>query len=165
MSIFKAIAHARELKQRAIMQGFNVVDSFDADGYPVLDLEGACGARIERILVKLMVRPDEAQHVDGLGLPQRAYSPHQCQIIVGALEISSKVAGGGTAPADLATAKGWRAKADSMVAKLGMKVSEYYSINADNDTPIANDFATLFAGATLFVEIPADELNPVLSSQ
>jgi hypothetical protein len=76
-SNFKAVALVRRLKQQLSLQyaGLVLVDSFDTDDMPILSITSGA----ELIFVKIMTR--DSIRVDGLGLPQRAYSPHKVIVL------------------------------------------------------------------------------------
>ena len=138
MANFKAQAHMRELKQRLSLSIAGAVfsDSVDANGNP--EMKMASGAEIQFIKIQDV---GNAGRVDGLGLAQRAYSPHQVQILRDA------------AVSDAAA----REKLSAACAKLGMKME----IWQDASMPAIFDLSS----ATKVVEIRSDEINPLTSSQ
>ena len=138
MSNFKAQAHERELKQRLALSLAGAVfsESLDADGFPQLSvIRGA-----ETLFIKISAL-DNAGRVDGLGLPQRVYSPHKCQILQATAAVDAEL----------------RAKAFAACAKLGMKL-ELFEIAL---LPPSFDLT----GASLVASIPSDEINPLTQSQ
>jgi len=138
MSAFKAQAHMRELKQRLglLISGAVFTDALDADGFPQLNV--AAGG--ESIFIAI-VADGNAGRVDGLGLAQRVYSPHICQLLEDAT------------PSD----NGVRAKVMAACAKLGMKL-QLWEIAG-----IGGSFT--LAGASMTAEIRSDEINPLTTSQ
>jgi hypothetical protein len=75
----KAISAARQMKEDIYLRtGLAVVDSFDANGNPVLTIGTAtstnqgCTVRIKMV---------DTVQVDGLGNAQRVYTPHVVQLI------------------------------------------------------------------------------------
>lgn len=145
MSAFKAQAHMRELVQRLKLsiQGATIKQATDADGLPAIKVEKGADA----ILVKIKV-DGNAGRVDGLGLPQRAYSPHICQLLQDADQTS-------------ADSKELKVRLAAAVAKLGMKVEVYEKDLADLPEADAFDIST----ATLITILPSDEINPLIQSQ
>lgn len=75
---FKAQAMARRFKQQValVVSGLTLTESFDSSNYPIEKV--VKGAEI--VWVKIESRGN-AGRVDGLGLPQRAYSPHKVIIL------------------------------------------------------------------------------------
>lgn len=140
MSEFKAQAHARELKQRLSLSvsGLTVSEDVDANGFPALKFVKSG----ETIFVKISTLPMPTGRVDGLGLPQRAYSPHQAQMLQ---------------DGDTVTNKELRAKVLAACAKLGMKLE----IWENNTLPSSFDLT----GATLIASIASDEIHPLTMSQ
>jgi hypothetical protein len=139
MSVFKAQAHARELKQRLslLIAGAVITSSLDSSGQPETKI--VSGA--ETIFVKISLQGN-AGRVDALGMPQTVYSPHQCQILQDGDTVSDKNA---------------RAIVLSACTKLAMKM-ELWEINT---LPSSFDLT----GATLISSIPADEINGLQQSQ
>jgi hypothetical protein len=139
MSEFKAQAHARELKQRLQLSVSDATlsDSLDESGLPVVKLEKGS----ESIFVKISLA-DNAGRVDGLGLPQRVYSPHIAQV----LQEESAAA------TELET----RAKVLAACAKLGMKLEVWEAAG-----PTSFDLS----GATKIATIASDEIHPLVMSQ
>ncbi|MGH7240989.1 MAG: hypothetical protein ACREGB_01695 [Candidatus Saccharimonadales bacterium] len=147
MAIFKAQAHARELKQRLFLsiKGVTLADAADsADGFPVLFIS----RNSENMFVKIQMLPDTAAHVDGLGLPQRLYSPHQCLLV--------------EEPAATAIDFDMRYRVLDAVAKLGMKLDIYEGTGVVTDTTYA---AALAHATTLVSDIRSDEVHPLTESQ
>lgn len=139
MSEFKAQAHARELKQRLQLsvEGAALSESLDASGLPVLKLTKGS----ESIFVKIGLAGN-AGRVDGLGLSQRVYSPHVCEIL--------------QEEAAVATELDARAKVLAACAKLGMKL-DVWEVTA----PSAFDLS----GATKVASIASDEVHSMTMSQ
>jgi hypothetical protein len=140
MAEFKAQAHSRELKQRLSLQvsGLTVTEAFDSNGFPSLTLVKGS----ETIFVKISTLPMPSGRVDGLGLPQRAYSPHQVQILQDLDTISDK---------DL------RAKTLAACGKLGMKLELWEKAALPSSFDLT--------GATLISTISSDEIHPLTMSQ
>ena len=140
MANFKAQAHARELKQRLSLSvaSASFSEKLDANGNPELTMVKSG----ETIVIKIETL-DNAGRVDGLGLPQRAYSPHKVQIV----------------QIDIAVNAEARAKALVACAKLGMKLELF------EKAAITGDYATDIAGATKVAEIASDEINALTTSQ
>jgi hypothetical protein len=138
MSSFKAAAHVRELKQRLSLSlaGAVMSDALDANGNPSLKI--VLSGETQFVHVEAL---DNAGRVDALGLAQRSYSPHVCQILRD------------TVAADAAA----RDKVLAACTKLGMKL-EIWEIAA-----VPASFT--LAGAAKAYEISADEINPLTSSQ
>jgi hypothetical protein len=138
MTAFKCQAHSRELSQRLKLSiaDLAIEEALDANGMPELKIEKGS----EAILVKIETL-DNAGRVDGLGLPQRVYSPHKCTIL----------------QADAASDLEVRAKVLAACAKLGMKLMVYEAAAV----PASWDLA----GATKTAEIASDEINPLTQSQ
>jgi hypothetical protein len=139
MANFKAQAHSRELRQRLSLQisGAAITESIDANGYP--EVKVVSGS--ETIFIKI-TDLGNAGRVDGLGLPQRAYSPHQVQILQDSDTVSDAAA---------------RAKVLAACAKLGMKLELWEKATL----PASFDLT----GASLTASIPSDEVNPLTMSQ
>ena len=139
MAAFKAQAHMRDLKQRLSLQlaGVAFEDSLDANSNPIVKLSH----NSEIIFIKIEDKGN-AGRVDGLGLPQRAYSPHKCEILQDSDTVSSAEA---------------RAKTLAACAKMGMDVElwEKATLPAQFD----------LTGASLTAKIPADEINSLTNSQ
>lgn len=138
MTAFKCQAHSRELSQRLklAIADLAIDEALDANGMPELKI--AKGA--ETLFVKIETL-DNAGRVDGLGLPQRVYSPHKCTILQDA------------AASDLEV----RAKVLAACAKLGMKLLVFENAAM----PTSWDLT----GATKTAEIASDEINPLTQSQ
>lgn len=138
MAQFKSQAHARELKQRLslLVSGLSISEDVDSNGMESLKLVKGS----ETIFIKIDVS-DNAGRVDGLGLPQRVYSPHICKILRD------------DTPSDLAL----REIVVAACAKLGMKL-EIYEIAI---LPSSFDLT----GANLIVSIPSDEIHGLTLSQ
>lgn len=150
MSAFKAQAHMRELVQRLKLSlaGAIIDQSQDAEGIPSIrvekDGEAAC----------LKIKMDgNASRTDGLGLPQRVYSPHIAEMLQDADQTS-------------AASKLLKLRLAAAVAKLGMKVIAWEINKADMPVNAA-DFgaADLAAVCTLIDILPSDEINPLIQSQ
>lgn len=148
MSLFKAHAHMRELKQRLSiqLQGASFEDALDSNSMPIL----VVSENSEKHFVKIKTLDDVSGHVDGLGLPQRVYSPHECIIL------REAAASADSANADL------REKLTAASAKLGMKLT----IKEGTGVETAADYAAADALATTTVAvIRSDEINPLTQSQ
>lgn len=139
MSLFKAQAHMRELKQRLslLIAGAAITDALDSNGMPSIKLVKSS----ETIFVHIDTY-DNAGRVDGLGLPQRSYSPHKVQIL---------------RDSDTISAQSVRDTVLAACSKLGMKLEvwEQASLPASFD----------ISSATLALSLPSDEVNPLTMSQ
>jgi hypothetical protein len=151
MSVFKAAAHVRELKQRLsiLLPSSTISESSDTDTMPTLTIQ--TGTEYQNL--KISVDGNQGR-VDGLGLSQRAYSPHVCQLIQES-----------AAAADAAKASA-RAKVLAGCAKLGMKITLQQAADAGLSANWTAAVAAVAAdsGATTIV-LPSDEINPLTSSQ
>jgi hypothetical protein len=138
VSQFKAQAHSRELKQRLSLSlsGATFSEALDAAGLPQLKI--VKGSETMHVAIIL---DSNAGRVDGLGLPQRVYSPHICQMLQD----------------DAASDLEMRAKVLAACAKLGMKL-EVWEIAT---VPASFDLT----GATKTATIASDEINPLTVSQ
>jgi len=138
MTSFKAQAHMRELKQRLSLSiaGATFSDSTDANGNPSMTMTS--GAEVQEVHIEDV---GNAGRVDGLGLPQRAYSPHKVQVLRDPTASSVEA----------------REKLTAACAKLGMKM-EIWEV-----TPMPASFDLTLA--TLVAEIRSDEVNPLTQSQ
>lgn len=150
MSVFKAQATMRELKQRLQLQMPSAVisDAQDSDGYPAIMVTIASNHALAKI-----AQDGNAGRVDGLGLPQRSYSPHIAQLIQNN---------------DLATVAAAELKARMVAAmgKLGMKLVIKADADADLASAGAAGFDTEWAAAPDAVAtIRSDEVNPLTQSQ
>jgi hypothetical protein len=90
-------------------------------------------------------RSDESGKVDGLGLTQRVYSPHKCELVQE-----------DAATADAATLN-LRAQIMAEVSKLGTKVCVLEGPAVQDET----DFASAFALAVKVAEIKSDDIHPL----
>ena len=151
MSVFKASAHMRELKQRLsiLLPSSTITEASDTDQMPTLIV----ATNSEKEHIKIEVDGNQGR-VDGLGLSQRAYSPHICKMI----QESAAAAGAAEASA--------RAKILSACAKLGMKIimQEAADAGAAASWTAAVAAVTADTGAVT-TTIPSDEINPLTSSQ
>lgn len=151
MSAFKAQAHMRELVQRLKLSiaGATINQSQDADGLPSIRIEKNGEAMCLRIKMD-----GNASRVDGLGLPQKVYSPHIAEMLQDADQTT-------------ADSKLLKLRMAAAVAKLGMKVIAWEIDKAD--MPVnAQDYgsvADLSTVCTLIDIIPSDEINPLIQSQ
>lgn len=151
MSAFKAQAHMRELVQRLKLSlaGATIDQSQDADGMPSIRI--ALGGEVACLRIKM---DGNASRVDGLGLPQRVYSPHIAEMLQDADQISAE-------------SKKLKLRMAAAVAKLGMKVISWEIDKADIPVSAA-DFgavADLSVVCTHIDTIPSDEINPLIQSQ
>jgi len=91
---FKSISLMRKLKQdlQLRLAGRIFSESTDSDGYPVLLITADATPTTVEANVILRIRPmqDDIARTDGLGLPQRVYTPFQLEVI------GQKTAGGDT---------------------------------------------------------------------
>lgn len=106
MSVFKAQAHSRELKQRLSLsyKGATIAESQDNDGFPILTITKATATSVVKIYMD-----GNAGRVNGLNLPQQVFSPHICEVTQDDL-------------IDDADKSEMVARVTAAVAKLGMKV-------------------------------------------
>jgi hypothetical protein len=150
MALFKAQAHMRELKQRLSLllpSSVSYTDSLDANGMPQLQVTSAVP---ENEFIKIQTEADNAQHVDGLGLPQRVYSPHECIIL------REAAASANAADASI------REIITSACSKLGMKLT----IREGTGVAAAASYSAADALATTTVAVlPSDEINKLTQSQ
>jgi hypothetical protein len=150
MSAFKAQAHIRELKQRLqlTMPSATITEAMDADGFSSLKIVNST----EVFLCKV-ITDGNAGRVDGLGLPQRSYSPHIAQ----ALQDSDQTS---------AASKALKARMSAALAKLGMKmiIKEDTKANLAAATAATFDAAYAAAPATV-ITMGSDEINPLIQSQ
>ena len=146
MAIFKAQAHMRELKQRLsiLLSGKAQKDSTDLNGMPQLELS----ASGEQIFIKIQPLADFSQHVDGIGLAQRVYSPHECLIL--------------REEAASASDPSARETVFAACAKLGMRVTvkEGSGVGSAASYSAAESLASSTA-----VSLPSDEVNKLTVSQ
>jgi hypothetical protein len=152
MSVFKAAAHMRDLQQRLqnILPDATIFTANvdPTDGMPTLTIL----TEAENENVKIYV-DGNAGRVDGLGLPQQAYSPHICSIVQD------------SATADAAEFKS-RANIVAAAAKLGMKVilTKAASAGAATTWALAQAAVTADSGA-ISITMPSDDINPLTMSQ
>lgn len=146
MSLFKAQAHMRELRQRLSLSipAATFVDDLDANSMPILVVSHAS----EKQFIKIETL-DNAGRVDALGLPQRVYSPHKCSLIREATA---------TPPADILG----REIVSAAIAKLGMEIDIYEGTGVKT---AANYAAAEALAPTVTVKIRSDEINPLTQSQ
>lgn len=141
MSVFKAQAHRRALKQNLSLteSGAIFTESDDTDGMPLLKIEKGG----ETIFAKFAVAGN-AGRVDGLGLAQRAYSPHECYML------QSDAANG----VDFEL----RARVLANCANFGMALFIY-------EDSAGQPASYSLAGKTLLAKIKADPFQPIMQSQ
>lgn len=139
MSLFKAQAHMMELKQRLslLISGAVFTESVDSNGMPTLQLV----ASGETIFIHIETEGN-AGRVDGLGMPQRAYSPHKVQIL---------------RDSDTITSQNVRDIALISCGKLGMKME----IWGQATLPSSFDLTS----ATLALTLPSNEIHGLTMSQ
>lgn len=148
MAAFKAQAMARNLREHLelTLKGVSVKEANDNGFFPILLIKKGA----EALYVKIEMLPDDAQHKDGLDLPQRLYSPHKVSIL--------------REEAASATEAELRERVTSGCASLGAKVRllEKAGIAAATD-PAAYDET----GAALIAELGSDDRkqNPLTNSQ
>jgi hypothetical protein len=136
-STHKAEGLIRRLKQQLGIQIAAVVltDLVDTDEFPILKV--VKGSEI--VFVKIMTR--DTNRVDGIGLPQRAYSPHKVIIFRD------------TTTSDAAA----REMVSSEATRLGTKVEIWEAATC----AVWADFAA----ATKVVEMFNDPINPLTNAQ
>jgi len=165
MSLFKAQAHERDLQQRLqiLLPAATFVYSQDTQGFPILKVTN--GGETEWIYITTEYAaqsgapvgsdpaggsgPTPSGHVDGLGLPQRVYSPHMCQIY---REASA------TPPAD----QNGRNQIQSQASLMGMKILIWEGTGVASTTTLA---AAQAAATSEVSTIPSDYINPQTNSQ
>lgn len=150
MSAFKAQATMRELKQRLqlTMPSASFSEAQDADGYPAIKVV----LNTEVALAKI-AQDGNAGRIDGLGLPQRSYSPHIAELLQDADQTS-------------ASSKELKARMTAAMAKLGMKLIIREDAKADLAAATAATFDAAWAAASAtVVTLPSDEINPLIQSQ
>ena len=142
MTAFKAQAMSQRLQQQlnVSMQGLAFVLSFDSNGYPTL----AVTKSAETVWVYIADQGN-AGRVDGLGLPQRAYSPHVVQIL-------REDWAGNTAPTQLEM----RERITAECVKLGAEVQIW-----EHEAPTA----FVLTGAALIADIFPDPINKLTNGQ
>lgn len=150
MSVFKAQATMRELKQRLqlTMPSAVLTDAQDANGYPAVKVL----YQAETALAKI-AQDGNAGRVDGLNLPQQSYSPHIAELLqdndqtsVPAAELKSRMA--------------------AAMGKLGMKLIIKADTQANLNTAGAAGFDAAFVAAPDSVAtLRSDEINPLIQSQ
>lgn len=170
MALFKAQAHARDLQQRlqilvptAVFNATPTAPQLDALGFPIISFTHAGETQWIYITTEYAAEtgapvgsdPNGGQgatpsnHVDGLGLPQRVYSPHMCQIYREAIA---------TPPAD----NNGQNAVLAAVALMGMKVLIWEGTGVESTTTLAGAQA---AATTLVTKVPSDYINPLTNSQ
>lgn len=141
----------RELKQRLqlTMPSATITSATDADGYEAIKVV----LNTEVALAKV-AQDGNAGRVDGLGLPQRAYSPHIAQM----LQDSDQTT---------ASSKELKARMAAAMSKLGMKLIIREDVKADLAATTAATFDAEWAAtaAQPVVTLPSDEINPLIQSQ
>lgn len=144
---FKAQAMMRDLAVRLKNRTKDLSaaeESVDADRFPTLAL--AVGGKYAFIRISTdYERSDESGKVDGLGLPQRVYSPHKCELVQE-----------DAATADALTLN-LRAQIMAEVVKLGTKVCVLEGPAVQDET----DFASAFSLAAKVAEIKSDDIHPL----
>lgn len=141
---FKAQAMARRFKQQmeVSLSGVAIAETLDAEGYPVQTV--VHGGETLYVLVQ---NRGNASRVDGLGLPQRAYSPHAVVIIREDFASTEQ-------PSSIEM----REKVTAEAVKLGAKVEIW-----EREDVTASGAVT--TGATMVAEIPADPIHKLMNSQ
>ena len=137
---FAAQAYSRKLRENLALtvQGDSTVESLDANGYPMVVMT----VNSDNFFYK--IEPIEASGmVDGLGLPQRAYSPHMITLILD--PTSTQKAG----HYDL-IAKG---------TAMGMRINVM-----EGAVKALTDYPTAFAAATLITTVRSNEIHPLTLS-
>jgi hypothetical protein len=125
-----------------------MTDALDSNGYPAVSILYSS----ETVLAKI-AQDGNAGRVDGLGLPQRSYSPHIAEM----LQDSNHTT---------AAAKELKARMAAAMSKLGMKLIIKEDTNANLVSAGAAGFDAAFAAAPATVAtLPSDEINPLIQSQ
>ena len=142
MAAFKAQAMSRRLKQQIpqIVAGTTIVESFDTDGFPIL----AVTKSAKTVFVKIETKGNGGR-VDGLGLAQRAYSPHKVMILRENIGTTLEPTQWPMREAVLAEC-----------IKLGAEVQLW-----EMEAPTSFDLTT----ATLLITLPADPINKLTNGQ
>lgn len=144
---FKSQAIARDLAVRLKnrIADVEVAEDLDADRFPTLK----CVVALKAVFVRLSTdyeRSEEDGSVDALGLAQRVYAPHKCEILQE-----------DAATADAASLN-LRLQVAAECAKLGMKVIV-------REGPAVEDAATYAAAdvlaADVVAEIRSDDIHPL----
>jgi hypothetical protein len=141
----------RELKQRLkiAMPTATITSALDADGYEAIKIVYST----EVVLAKI-AQDGNAGRTDGLGLPQRSYSPHIAELLQDSDQTS-------------AASKELKARMHAAMGKLGMKLVIREDLKADLAASAASDFDTEWAASAAqpVVTLPSDEINPLIQSQ
>ncbi len=148
MSVFKAQATMRELKQRLSLQlpSATISDAQDANGYPMIRVLYST-----EIATAKIAQDGNAGRVDGLGLAQRSYSPHIAELLQDGDQVTA-------ASAEL------KARMAAAMGKLGMKLIIRSDDKANLPASAAGHDAA-FAAAAAVATIRSDEINPLTQSQ
>lgn len=165
MSLFKAQAHSRDLVQRLqiLLPSATITQFLDSLGFPYFSITNASETQWVYTTTEYSAQtgapvgsdpaggtgPTPSNHVDGLGLPQRIYSPHQCQIY---REASA------TPPAD----QNGRNQVQSQASLMGMKLLIWEGTGVKSTTTLA---AAQAAATTFVSDVPSDYINPLTQSQ
>lgn len=145
---FKSQAIARDLAVRLKnrVAGIAIEEGLDADRFPTLK----CSIGAKSLFIRLSTdyeRSEEDGHVDGLGLAQRVYSPHKCELLQEAA----------ATPADATTLE-MRAQALAECSKLGMKLVVREGTAVEDAATYA---AADAAAGTKVAEIKSDDIHPL----
>jgi hypothetical protein len=157
MSAFTAQAKMQELKQRLQLQMPSAVitQAQDASGFPAISVALSSDTAMLKILVDPATSAPNGQEqgrVDGLGLSQRLYSPHICEMLQDSDQTS-------------AASKELKARLAAAASKMGLKliIAEELLASIVAAGPVGFDAA--FAAATAQVcTIRSDEINPLTQS-
>jgi len=144
---FKAQSLARDLAVtlQYSIKGSAVASQSDSNGFPVIQV--SVGAKKSWISITTDAAvSDEAGKVDGIGLPQRVYTPHVCTLVQEA-----------AATAD-ATTMDMRSQMLAHVVKLGTKVLVKEGTNVED---AASYTAALALTPVLTAKISSDLINPL----
>lgn len=136
---FKSAAMARGLKQEIelTVPGVVIEESMDSAHFPIMKfVKGS-----ETIFVKIETK-ESAGRVDGIGLPQRMYSPHEIVMLQ---------------DSDTVSDKNLRYHLMASVAKMGSKISVYEIATMPADFTLT--------GATLVSTIKSDSIFGSVNSQ
>jgi len=159
MSNFKAQATMRELVQRLQLQMPTAVisQSIDANGFPLIYVTSPAAS--DNAWLKILVDPatsapngQEQGRQDGLGLSQRLYSPHICEILQSSDQTS-------------ADSQNLKARLDCAAGKMGMKLIIASEALATLQALTPATFDAAFAALTPVSVIRSDEINPMTQSQ
>ncbi len=149
MSVFKAQATMRELKERLSLQlpSATISDAQDANGYPEIRVLYST-----EIATAKISQDGNAGRVDGLGLSQRSYSPHLAELLVDDDQTS-------------AASRELKARMTAAMGKLGMKLTIKSDDKANLPATAAGHDAAFAAAPNTDAVIRSNDVNPLTQSQ